>query len=175
MHADFDVRRSGPGDIQSIRALYRATLAGEDLSPLLDGLLVRRDDVLSLAATSGDTLIGHIAFSICRVDGIDQRMALLGPLAVAPERQRQGIGSALIRDGFARLGADGISRVLVLGDPAYYGRLGFSTEADIAPPYPLVAEWRPAWQSLALLNGSTPCNGRLIVPEFWLRPELWAP
>ena len=55
----------------------------------------------------------------------------LGPLAVAPEHQRQGIGSALVRRAVELAQERGTSAVFVLGAPHYYGRLGF----DAAAPF----------------------------------------
>lgn len=175
MTGRYQIRDSADRDVEAIGALYRAALPGEDLSGLLSELLANRDDVLSLVAVSGDDLIGHVAFARCHIDGGEAKLALLGPLAVQPARQQQGIGSALVRDGLRRLRDDGVSRVLVLGDPGYYGRHGFSTETDIQPPFPLVPEYLAGWQSLALAEDAGPCRGQLMVPAPWIRPALWGP
>ena len=103
------------------------------------------------------------------------RDALLGPLAVLPERQRQGLGSALVRAGLDALRDRGTRRVLVLGDPAYYARFGFAPERGTAAPYDLPEAWRDAWQSLALSDESAPKAKRLAVPAPWRDPALWAP
>lgn len=50
----------------------------------------------------------------------------LAPMAVAPERQRQGIGSALVRAGLDRCKEPGFGAIVVLGHPEYYPRFGFS-------------------------------------------------
>jgi putative acetyltransferase len=109
------------------------------------------------------------------VFGSSVNAALLGPLAVAPAWQRQGIGSAIVRAGLRRLEDANVSRVYVLGDPAYYGRLGFLPETLVEPPFPLPAEWDGAWQSRDLGKTTTPCAGKLSVPPQWLQPALWAP
>jgi putative acetyltransferase len=168
------IRRAEPADTPDIEALYAAAFPQEDLLPLLRDLSAL-DGVLSLVALHGAAITGHVAFTPCGLDGAAERLALLGPLAVAPSLQRRGIGRALVGDGLARLGAAGIRRVLVLGDPAYYGRLGFGPEASVAPPYPLPEAWRGAWQSLDLGAGGTPPSGTLTVPPPWRRPALWAP
>jgi putative acetyltransferase len=56
----------------------------------------------------------------------------LAPLAVTPARQRQGIGSQLVREGLRACAAAGHRIVVVLGHPAYYPRFGFS--AALARP-----------------------------------------
>jgi hypothetical protein len=78
---------------------------------------------------------------------------LLGPLCAAPDRQGRGIGSALVQAGFERLRADGVTTVLVLGDPAYYGRFGFEAGHDIAAPYDLPPAYVAGWQALSLVAG----------------------
>ena len=106
--------------------------------------------------------------------GIDC-VALLGPLAVMPSRQRQGVGRTLIRAGFDRLAQGIVRRVLVLGDPAYYGRFGFLRENSILPPYELPAAWTAAWQSISLGADAARIAGKLRPTAAWLQPALWAP
>lgn len=61
----------------------------------------------------------------------------LAPLAVAPERQRQGIGAALVAAALAAAAGGGWRAVFVLGDPAYYRRFGFDAAlaAGFDSPY----------------------------------------
>lgn len=80
---------------------------------------------LSLVAEIDGELAGHIAFSPVTVAGRSGNWLGLGPLAVDPARQRTGIGTALVRDGLARLKSCGYGGCVVFGDPAYYRRFGF--------------------------------------------------
>ncbi|HSF94943.1 MAG TPA: N-acetyltransferase [Thermohalobaculum sp.] len=165
------IREFRPGDIGSLERLYRAAFPAEDLVPLLRDLS-REPGIIALVAEADDGLAGHVAVSPCGIAGTRDRAALLGPLAVAPGHQRQGIGSALVRAAIDRAEAAGLGRVCVLGDPAYYGRLGFRPEPGIAPPYRPPEEWRTAWQSA----GRGPAlRGRLEPPAPWCKPELWSP
>ena len=61
------------------------------------------------------------------------------PLAVAPAFQRQGIGTALIREGERRAREMGYQYIVILGSPAYYGRLGYgpAERYGIRPPFPV--------------------------------------
>ena len=168
------VRASAPGDHASIEALYPRSFPDEDLLPLVQDLLRDEENVTSLVADIEGQVVGSVLFTRCSTEQGDAPVALLAPLAVAPECQRQGIGSALVRDGLERLRAAGIAIVYVLGDPAYYGRLGFTTERRVQTPYPLPAEWTGAWQSLQLDKTVSVPSGRLRPPARWLDPALWA-
>ena len=172
---EIDIRHSRPDDIAFIERLYPAAFPDEDLLPLVRQLLADETGGLSLVAVLNHVVAGHIFFSICGVEGTAAKAALLGPLAVAPERQRQGIGTALIREGLKQLKPTGVARIFVLGDPAYYRRSGFATETGVAPPYPLPEQYRDAWQSLSLDAGADPAGGKLVVPEVWRQPALWGP
>lgn len=174
MDKTIDIRESLPGDLAAIEALYPDAFPDEDMLPLVRQLLRDTPGILSLVAIIDASLVGHVIFTPCGVGAGDHRAALLAPLAVAGKWQRRGIGSAIVRAGLQRLASAGVSHVYVLGDPAYYGRFGFAPEADVAPPYPLPAEWRGAWRSKSLAGAET-LRGRLALPPVWLRPELWAP
>jgi putative acetyltransferase len=158
---DLTIRPSTPADTSALEALYAAAFPEEDLVPQMRALLAEPDGVISLVAQHGGAVAGHVAFTLCRVEGPDALAALLGPLCAAPDRQGRGIGSALVKAGLERLRADGVTTVLVLGDPAYYGRFGFAAGHDIAAPYDLPAEYAAGWQSLSLDPDTPLPQGRL--------------
>ncbi len=114
-----------PAEHGLMPALYRAAFPQEDLGPLVTTLLAGNWPVLSLSAMIDQHLAGHVMFTLCQLEGSTDIVALLAPLAVHPDHQRQGIGTALARTGLERLKAQGVAEVVVLGDPAYYSRLGF--------------------------------------------------
>ena len=175
MTENLEIRESVPGDLAGIESLYPEAFPDEDLLPLVRDLLWDAPVALSLVGIIDSRLVGHGILTKCRVVGSRTKAALLGPLAVAPAWQKQGIGRAIVRAGLKRLEDAGVSQVYVLGDPAYYGRLGFQPESCVTPPYPLPAEWAGAWQSKSLGGGATPRPGKLSLPRPWLRPALWAP
>ena len=175
MSNEFDLRESVPGDWAALAALYPAAFPDEDLLPFLDELLREDHGVLSLVAVLEQAVVGHIAFTTCGIEGRSEKVALLGPLAVSPEYQRRGIGSSLILEGLGRLKDGAVTRVLLLGDTAYYGRFGFVPDGAIAPPYPLPTEWLPAWQSLGLGEPDGGLRGTLSVPRPWRQAALWGP
>jgi len=167
------IRPSTPDDLPAIEQLYSVAFPEEDLLELVRALIAETAPTLSLVAISDGTLAGHSVFTICGLEENKSLVGLLGPLAVAPDLQRRGIGTALVRDGLARLRVDGVAPVCVLGDPAYYGRLGFSAEEHILPPYALPPEWSGAWQAIG--NLEMPCKGTLRPPDVWMQPALWQP
>lgn len=172
---DIEIRIGQPGNLATLETLYPAAFPDEDLLPLVRALLAEPGSlVLSLVASVGQTLVGHILLTLCGVQGCDAKVALLGPLAVAPDYQQAGVGAALIQAGLREVETYGVSRVLVLGDPAYYSRFGFTPESEVVPPYPLPDEWREAWQSLPLGAATEQVAGELLVPSAWREPALWA-
>ena len=90
---------------------------------------------------------------------------MLSPLAVAPARQRQGIGSALVRSVTALAAAAGEPLVILQGDPAFYGRLGFEPAADYGIAMPLPS-WAPpeAAQVMRLPRYDDAVRGRIAHP-----------
>ena len=175
MSKEFDLRKSLPTDWDDLEELYSAAFPDEDLVPLLRGLLIEENGVFSFVAICDGMLVGHIVFTMCGIAGRGEKVGLLGPLAVSPLVQRQGIGSALIEGGLNRLKSEGASQVQVLGDPAYYSRLGFRPDVSVAPPYDLPLEWQTAWQSFSLVDVESGFSGTLLVPTPWREPTLWAP
>lgn len=179
------IRVATPNDLAALEELYPQAFPEEDLLPLIRDLVnLGPPTVLSLVAiddaTKGGDILGHAMFTMCTMG--DDNVSLLGPLAVHPDRQNQGIGSALVRNGIQRLqkDKDAGTVLLVLGSPQYYCRFGFQQENDIVPPHPLPDKWRSAWQSLYLpmeTRQNPPRRklaGKLIVPREWQAKELWS-
>lgn len=143
-----NIRPENRQDTAAVRAVNTAafpTAAEADLVDRLRGLV---NPFISLVAGEA-SVVGHILFTPVRV-GAHAALAL-GPMAVLPGRQRQGIGSALVRAGLAACLAAGHGLVFVLGHPEYYPRFGFTPAApfgiDCEFPVPpevfMLAELRP--------------------------------
>ena len=77
---------------------------------------------------------GAIRFWPVRVGAAEA--LLLGPVAVHPTRQGEGLGGALIRDGLERARAEGWARVILVGDAPYYGKFGFARLEHVRMPPP---------------------------------------
>lgn len=78
---------------------------------------------LSLVAAEGKTIVGYILFTKADIGG--QTELALSPVCVLPEYRRQGIGTALIREGHRAAAALGFSCAAVLGSPFFFGRAGY--------------------------------------------------
>lgn len=169
------IRKSELADTDAIESLYPDAFPEEDLLPLVRELL--RDEAIatSLVGVVGARIVAHAVFTACGVEGVVAKVALLGPLCVAPAWQRRGVGSAMLREGLRRMAEADVDVVCVLGDPAYYGRLGFVAESLIEPPFPLPPEYGGAWQSQRVSKRTARRGGRLAVPAQWRRRALWVP
>jgi putative acetyltransferase len=141
------IRHVRPMDHLAIEAVIAAAFGRGDEGDLVNRLRADGDVVFELVAEQAGEVVGHILFSRLWADR-RELYAALAPLAVRPDLQNSGLGSALVRAGLENGREFGCHGVLVLGDPAYYGRFGFSAEAarQVSAPYRGLA----AFQALAL-------------------------
>lgn len=135
------IRAERPDDRPSIRALTAAAFADVEHSrqtevAILDALSAAGALTLSLVAERDGQIIGHVAFSPAQIDGEDSGWFGLGPVSVTPSLQRSGIGSSLINAGLEALAGRGAQGCVVLGDPGYYGRFGFTPDHALRYPGP---------------------------------------
>jgi putative acetyltransferase len=139
------LRQESSSDADAIRAIISLAFAGATHSDGTEAAIVDRLRAggaltIGLVAEIDGALVGHVAFSPVTIDGKHDRWFGLGPVAVLPDRQRQGMGQALIRAGLERLTEMEAAGCVVLGDPGYYGRFGFTSDpalryADVPPQY----------------------------------------
>lgn len=171
MTARASIRDEQPGDEVGIRAVNDQAFGRPNEGLLVDYL---REDglvVLSLVAELGGELVGHILFSALSIEtgGELVRAATLGPLAVVPGHQNQGIGASLTRHGLERCREFGIEAVVLLGHPTYYPRFGFS--ADLASHLESLYKG-PAFMALELVPGALDIpTGKVIFPDAFSRVE----
>jgi putative acetyltransferase len=111
----------------AILTVHRAAFGREDEARLVGQLYASGNHAFERLAEQDGEIIAHVLFSPVRVEHGDDGKALgLAPVAVVPDRQRHGIGTRLIEDALQVLRATPFRFVVVLGDPAYYGRFGFA-------------------------------------------------
>lgn len=157
----FVVRPEETEDRVAIRALHVLAFGNEGEARLVDALRAAGDIVLSLVAENDGEVRGHILFSrlIVRQEVVRFPAVALAPLAVHPDHQRDGIGSALVEEGHLRLQQRNERLSVVLGDPDYYGRFGYTHER--------AKGFESAYQSdalQALAWGEAPYDGALEYP-----------
>jgi putative acetyltransferase len=156
------MRLEEPRDASQIRDLLETSFPGYGEAVLVDRLRSDNDIDLSLVAEDQGVVIGYIAFSRLMVMGGEKpfHAHALAPLAVYPEYQQQGVATRLIREGHACLAAMGATLSVVLGEPAYYGRFGYSHKR--------AAHFNSDYQSpylMALSFGAAPWEGQLVYPD----------
>ena len=131
-----EIRPEQQRDADAIRRTTKMAFASIEHSSqaeaqIVDALRSAGALTISLVAIEAGDVVGHIAFSPVMIDGKDFGWYGLGPLSVAPDRQKQGIGGALVRDGLSRLAKIGARGCVVLGDPDYYTRFGFENDPGL--------------------------------------------
>lgn len=124
------VRREEPSDLNAVLEVNRAAFGGDAEAEIVARLAADSDALFGFVAVEGNRIVGHILFSrlVIGTAAGDMDAAALAPLAVVPERQRRGIGTALVTRGLEACREMGLPGVVVLGDPAFYGRFGFRAE-----------------------------------------------
>ncbi len=122
------VRVENESDRDSVHAVNVSAFESPSEARLVDVLRARARPYISLVAESDGEVIGHIMFSPISLAGYpDLKIMGLAPMSVAPEHQRRGIGSALVRAGLEQCRQMGIAAVVVLGHAKYYPRFGFTS------------------------------------------------
>lgn len=115
-------------DIPGIYTTNRKAFPRPAEAELVDLLRAHGKATLSIVAeTEAGQVVGHVLFSPVTIENAPEKIRALGlgPLAVAPEHQRQGIGFQLVKAGLTECQLSGYDLVVLLGDPRYYGRFGF--------------------------------------------------
>ena len=177
------IRRSTDSDCIAIDSIHRSAFGqeqGQEIVELVNDLL---DDetakpLLSLVAESEGKLLGHILFTLARLqpERPEISVRILAPLGVSSGYQGRGVGASLIREGLEILAASGVDLVFVLGHSDYYPRFGFQTAglSGFESPYPIPSEHADAWMVHELkadvigsIEGMVQCSDVLSQPQLW--------
>ena len=125
------IRPERPQDQDAVRTLNERAFGGREEADIVEALHRAQAVVVALVAQAGAAVVGHILFSPVEVEEANgKRLVGLAPMAVAPNHQRRGIGSQLVREGLAHCRAAGVDGVVVLGHAEYYPRFGFVPAAQ---------------------------------------------
>jgi len=154
------LRNETPADIPGIHQIHVLAFGGRTgEAVLVDDLRSEGESVISMVAVVDGKIAGHILFS--RLDASAPSLSL-APLAVHPDFQRQGIGSALIAAGLDSARQTGWSWVFVLGNPNYYTRFGF--DLDVARSFSCPYSGNH-FMAIHLGNGPADGSGPLTYPK----------
>lgn len=158
---------SAPEEIAAIRAVHLAAFATGAEADLVEAVRDSPGFVpsLSLVACLGEEMVGHLLLSYVTLEtGDGPEGALeLAPMAVTPDHQGEGIGSALVIAGLDAAEVREEPLVLVLGHPWFYPRFGFrpSTAYGIVPPRPVP---EAAFMVKPLTTYRSSLRGRVVLP-----------
>jgi putative acetyltransferase len=132
------IRTERTEDASRVRYVNELAFGQPAEADLVEKLRLACTDALSLVAED-DAVVGHILFTPVVVESAGRRVVGMGlaPMAVLPDRQRQGIGSQLVRRGLEILRERGCPFVVVVGHPEYYPRFGF----EPASRHGLASQW----------------------------------
>jgi putative acetyltransferase len=146
------VRPEAPSDHDAVRQVHTLAFA-RPAEALLTERLRGTAGSIALVAIEADDPVGHVLFTPATLIGAGTgiRLAELGPMAVKPSRQRNGIGSELVRQGLAACRREGYEAVVVVGHAGYYPRFGFRPgsrfglrcQFDVPDEVFMAAELRP--------------------------------
>jgi putative acetyltransferase len=125
------IRDEQPSDVETLFDITAAAFEGQPYSQqtepyIVNALRAAGALAISLVAEMGGDVVGHVAFSCVKISDGSEDWYTLGPVSVLPARQKQGIGSALIRQGLADLKKLGARGCMLVGHPGYYERFGFA-------------------------------------------------
>ena len=121
------IRPETPEDSVVIRGVNEVAFRSSSEADLVEKLYSRQAYTLSLVATDGGVIIGHILFSPVTIESRDASFGALGlgPMAAFLGYQRKGIGSQMVRAGLEEYRLLGHEIIVVSGHPDYYPRFGF--------------------------------------------------
>lgn len=160
------IRPERPADYDDIARVVEAAFGDANVARLVERVRASEFYVpeLSLVAESDGEVVGHVMFSYVtlRRERDERRVLILSPLAAAPSLPREGIGSALVREGIARAEARKEPLIMVEGIPAYYPRFGFERARPygIEPPTAKIPD--AAFMVLRLSNYEPSLRGTIV-------------
>jgi putative acetyltransferase len=156
----FVIREETADDIAAVFDVESAAFGRPDEARIVDAIRGTSEAVASFVGVEQGRLVAHVFFSGVRIEGAPRVLAAgLGPVAVVPDRQGAGFGSALIRHGIDAIRAR-FDLLVVLGNPRYYSRFGFE------PAHPAGIEYQTpgferAFQFMPL-RGRVEARGRVV-------------
>lgn len=167
------IRAECDGEQAEVRRVHALAFGdGEQVPSLVDALRAARAALpaLSLVATLGDRVVGHVLLSACRLDAPPRLVDVysLSPLGVLPDHQGQGIGATLIKHALAAADRQSVPLVFLEGSPRYYGKRGFRAAEELGFRAPTLRYPPGAFQVARLSAYRDWMTGTFVYSEtFW--------
>ncbi len=161
------IRPARETDTSEVLAVVRdafsaGTDGGREEVEIVEAICSRNGTVpgCDLVAVAGGEIVGHLLASIGRLNEVE--IPGIAPLAVRSDRQRQGVGSALVAEALRQLEAQRFPIVVLLGDPNYYERFGFGPSGPSGIHYLPVGMNNPHFQVLQLNEARGALTGEYV-------------
>lgn len=166
------IRQEQPEDETAVAEVIEAAFGDASVAEFAAQIRTSQGYVPELAfvADEDGEVVGHTMLSEVELAGAERRLLILTPLAVRPDRQRLGVGAALVRAAAEAAEARGEPLVLVEGVPAYYPRFGFRSASELGLERPDARIPDAAWLALPLTRYDPSVRGRVVYPEFFPPP-----
>lgn len=145
------IRHARPDDHAAIRAVNEAAFGRPDEADLVERLRAAGDVMFELVEDDAGQVVGHILYSRLWADSVSL-YAALAPMAVLPDRQKDGVGKRLVAASIETAKDFGACAIIVLGHPEYYPKFGFTPDAAAKVKSPFSGS--PAFMALALEDGA---------------------
>lgn len=171
--AGLGLRHLGADDLPAALALARAAFGDEGavVAGLVEQLATTRTYAARLLVALDDSgVVGLVGLTDGWIDAVDRLVSVpvLSPLAVAGDCRGKGLGRVLVEAACALASHEGAPAVVLEGDPAFYGRLGFEPAADRGVLRPSSAIPEAAFQWRRLASYAAWMRGRFVYPDvFW--------
>jgi putative acetyltransferase len=166
------IRSERPADAREIAEVVGAAFGDSSVAAFTDELRRSPGYVpgLTFVAEEDGAVIGFTMLTHLAVSGRPERVLILTPMAVRPERQREGIGTALVHAALAAADERGEPFVLVEGVPTYYPRFGFLSATVLGLERPDERIPYDAWMAVPLAAYDPAIRGRVVYPPFFPGP-----
>ena len=173
---DIVIRPETSADFPAVREVLDMAFPDEDVAGLAEALRGSAEYIpeLALVAVSDGAVIGHIMFTTSYVDDAGESVPALtlGPLAVHPARQRQGVGSQLVEEGLSICRRLGHRIVVLIGHPTYYPRLVSCKQGRLASRCLSPCPKRPRWSWRSRREPWTACGVWCGIRRLFTTPDL---
>ncbi len=167
------IRAEAADELAEVRNVHALAFGDEEPVPLLvDTLRAARAALpaLSLVASIGEQVVGHVMLSACRLDALPRLgdVYSLSPLGGLPEHQGRGIGTRLVEHALAAADQRGVPLVFLEGSPRYYGARGFRAADELGFRAPTLRYPPGAFQVARLSAYQDWMTGTFVYAEtFW--------